>query len=92
MGSTVAMKMGYPRLAAGLTLQRPNGPIGFKESLQDWKPGHIPRGHPQGVLLASSVHPAPPAQFPDGSLAFWIWLVVIVAVAVVGGIVLTLRR
>jgi hypothetical protein len=44
------------------------------------------------VPAASSFHPAPPAQFPDGSLAFWIWLVVIVAIAVVGGIVLTLRR
>jgi hypothetical protein len=44
------------------------------------------------VRIASVLHPAPPAHFADDSLTFWIWLVVIVAVAVLGGIALALRR
>lgn len=44
------------------------------------------------MLVASVLHPAPPAQFPDSSLAFWVWLVVILAVALIGGIALSLRR
>jgi hypothetical protein len=44
------------------------------------------------VLIASVLHPAPPAQFGDSSLTFWIWLVVVLGVAVVGGIALSLRR
>jgi hypothetical protein len=44
------------------------------------------------VTIASVLHPAPPAHFADDSLTFWIWLVVILAVAVLGGIVLALRR
>jgi hypothetical protein len=42
--------------------------------------------------LGATLHPAPPAHFPDGSLVFWIWLVIGVAVAVACGIVLSLRR
>jgi hypothetical protein len=45
-----------------------------------------------GMILASIIHPAPPAPLPSESLTFWIWLVAIVAVAVIGGIALTLRR
>jgi hypothetical protein len=44
------------------------------------------------VTIASVFHPAPPAHFADDSLTFWIWLVVIVAVAILSGIALTLRR
>ncbi len=44
------------------------------------------------MILASILHPAPPAHLPNDSLTFWIWLVAIVAVAVIGGIALTLRR
>jgi hypothetical protein len=44
------------------------------------------------VTIASVLHPAPPAHFVDDSLTFWIWLVVILAVAVLGAIVLALRR
>jgi hypothetical protein len=65
---------------------------GFKESLQDWKTRHTWRSQSPGVTFASVLHPAPPAQFPDDSLTFWIWLVVIVAVAILSGIALALRR
>jgi hypothetical protein len=44
------------------------------------------------MILASVLHPAPPAQLPSGSLTFWIWLIAIVAVGVIGGIALTHRR
>jgi hypothetical protein len=44
------------------------------------------------MTIASVLHPAPPAQFADDSLTFWIWLVVIMALAILGGIVLALRR
>jgi hypothetical protein len=44
------------------------------------------------VIVASTLQPAPPAELSGDSLTFWIWLVVIVAVAVIGGIVLSLRR
>jgi hypothetical protein len=44
------------------------------------------------VTIASVLHPAPPAHFTDDSLTIWIWLVVIVAVAILGGIALALRR
>jgi hypothetical protein len=44
------------------------------------------------MLLLARLHPAPPAQLADGSLLFWVWLVVVVAIAVSGGILLSLRR
>jgi hypothetical protein len=44
------------------------------------------------MLTLASLHPAPPAQLVDSSLLFWVWLVVVVAVAVGGGILLSLRR
>jgi hypothetical protein len=44
------------------------------------------------VTVAPLFHPAPPAQFADDSLTFWIWLVVIVAIVILSGIALTLRR
>jgi hypothetical protein len=44
------------------------------------------------VNPAFTLHPAPPAHLVDNSLTFWIWLIVILALAVVGGVVLTLRR
>jgi hypothetical protein len=73
-------------------LQRVNACIGFKKSLQDWKLRHIQCGESATVLLLSTLHPAPPAHTTDGSLIFWIWLVVIITVAVAGAIVLSLRR
>ena len=52
----------------------------------------MPLRNAAGMTLASVLHPAPPAQLPSESLTFWIWLVAIVAVAVIGGIALTHRR
>jgi anti-sigma-K factor RskA len=44
------------------------------------------------VFVGSTFRPAPPAHLADDSLTFWIWLVVVLAVAVVGAIALSLRR
>jgi len=44
------------------------------------------------MLVASVVHPVPPATPPGGSLSGWIWLLVLLAVVVAGGVVLTSRR
>jgi hypothetical protein len=44
------------------------------------------------VLLDAALRPTPPAHLADGSLTFWIWLVVLVAIGVIGGVALTLRR
>ncbi len=44
------------------------------------------------MWLLAGFHPAPPAQPPSGSLAMWIWLMVIVAIVVVGTMALTWRR
>ena len=44
------------------------------------------------MLLAGSVHAAPPAALPDGSLTGWIWLTVVLALVVAGGVVLASRR
>jgi hypothetical protein len=44
------------------------------------------------VFVLLDLRPAPPAHLADGSLAFWIWLVVILTVAVGCGIALSLRR
>jgi hypothetical protein len=52
----------------------------------------MPPRNPAGMTLASVLHPAPPAQLPSESLTFSLCVVAIVAVAVIGGIALTLRR
>ena len=44
------------------------------------------------MLLASLVHPVPPAPDPGGSLSGWIWLTVVLALVIAGGMVLTSRR
>ena len=44
------------------------------------------------MWLLASIHPAPPATPPDGSLAEWIWLTVILALVVLGAMALTWRR
>jgi hypothetical protein len=44
------------------------------------------------MLLAKGLHPAPPAPMPGSSLMGWIWLTVILAVIVAGGLVLASRR
>jgi hypothetical protein len=48
-------------------------------------------GNPGGVLLAN-VHPLPQAAVPNGSVTGWIWLLVVLALVVAGGVVLTSRR
>jgi hypothetical protein len=44
------------------------------------------------MWLLAAVHPAPPANPPDGSLAEWVWLTVVVAIVVVGTMAFTWRR
>jgi hypothetical protein len=44
------------------------------------------------MILAKGLHPAPPAPMPGSSLMAWIWLTVILAVIVAGGLVLASRR
>lgn len=67
--------------------------IGFNESLQRGHRGLTGDRNSGGVpLLLETLHPAPPAPLPDGSLDGWIWLTVVLAVVVLGGIVLTSRR
>ena len=40
----------------------------------------------------AEIHPVPPAVTPDGSLAGWILLAVLLALVVAGGLVLASRR
>lgn len=44
------------------------------------------------MLLLDVVHPAPPAPIQSGSLDGWVWLMVVLALVVAGGVVLTSRR
>jgi hypothetical protein len=44
------------------------------------------------VLLAQIVHPVPPAPHPDGSLTGWIWLSVVLALVLAGGMIVSSRR
>jgi len=44
------------------------------------------------MILAKGLHPAPPAPMPGSSLMGWIWLMLILAVIVTGGLVLASRR
>ncbi len=39
----------------------------------------------------AEIHPVAPAATPDGSLVGWIWVIVVVAVVIAGGVVLTSR-
>jgi hypothetical protein len=43
-------------------------------------------------VLFVTVHPLPQAVVPDGSVTGWIWLMVVLALIVAGGLVLTSRR
>ena len=45
-----------------------------------------------GVRLLADIHAVPPAQPPDGSLTGWIWLIVVLAIVVGGGVLLGSRR
>jgi hypothetical protein len=44
------------------------------------------------MFLVAALHPAPAVHVAASSLSFWIWLLVIVAVGLLGGIAVTLRR
>jgi hypothetical protein len=44
------------------------------------------------MIVAKGLHAAPPAPLPGNSLMAWIWLTVILAVIVAGGLVLASRR
>ncbi len=44
------------------------------------------------MLLLATLHPLPPAEVPNGSIAGWIWLTVILAVIVAGGVFFSARR
>jgi hypothetical protein len=44
------------------------------------------------VLLVSDLYPLPPAPTPAGSVTGWIWLTIVLAVIVAGGVVLSSRR
>ena len=43
-------------------------------------------------MLTATVYPVPQAAVPTGSLTGWIWLLVVLALVVAGGVVLTSRR
>jgi hypothetical protein len=45
-----------------------------------------------GVLLFATLHPLPQAPPPTGSITGWLWLMVVLAVIVAGGLVLSSRR
>jgi len=44
------------------------------------------------VRLLADIHPVAPAVPPNGSLSSWIWLIVVLAILVVGGMVLASRH
>ena len=44
------------------------------------------------MQLLANLRPLPQAPTPDGSIAGWIWLTVVLAVIVAGGMILTSRR
>jgi hypothetical protein len=43
-------------------------------------------------VSADGLHPVPVGPVPGGSIAGWIWLMVLLAVIVVAGVVLSSRR
>jgi len=45
-----------------------------------------------GVHLLADIHPAAPATPPGGSLAGWLWLGIVVAIVVAGGLLIASRR
>ncbi len=45
-----------------------------------------------GLAVLADIHAVAPAPPPDGSLEGWIWLIVALAVVVVGGVVLASRH
>jgi hypothetical protein len=45
-----------------------------------------------GVQLLATLRPAPAAPATGGSIAGWIWLGIALAVIVIGGYILSLRR
>jgi hypothetical protein len=50
------------------------------------------RRHSAGVQLLADIHPAAPAAAPGGSLAGWLWLGIVVAIVVAGGLLIASRR
>jgi hypothetical protein len=44
------------------------------------------------VQILFTIRPAPAAPAGDGSITLWIWFGVVLAVVVIGGYVLSLRR
>jgi hypothetical protein len=44
------------------------------------------------MTLLANLYPLPQAPTPDGSVAGWIWLTVVLALVVAGGMILTSRR
>ena len=50
------------------------------------------RGNHGPVLLDQLLRPVPPAPQPDGSLTGWIWLSVVLAVLLAGGMIVASRR
>ena len=50
------------------------------------------RRNSAGVQLLADLHPAAPATAPGGSLAGWLWLGIVVAIVVAGGLLIASRR
>ena len=44
------------------------------------------------MQLLAILRPVPQAPVPSGSIAGWIWLTIVLALIVTGGVVLTSRR
>jgi hypothetical protein len=45
-----------------------------------------------GVLLLATLYPLPKAATPNGSVTGWIWLMIVLALIVAAGVVLSSRR
>lgn len=50
------------------------------------------RGNPGPVLFDQLIHPVPPAPHPDGSLEGWLWMSVVLALVLAGGLIVSSRR
>jgi hypothetical protein len=44
------------------------------------------------VLFDQIIRPAPPATHPDGSLAGWVWVTIVLALVLAGGMIVSSRR